>query len=185
MIIKKLDLHAHVMFEREYPAIAGSGGSLGYFLTPEELRPMYDRIGVEKGVALPIVSPEYMSPQFSNRVARIAAERFPDTIGWWFLNVDPRWMDNSPEANLSVPMEYYKSLGAKGLGELTTNLPVDDPYMQNLFFHAEKNELPIIFHVGNYLPLSEYLDNAVETGRISQKAYNKICRENLLALVEG
>jgi len=36
---------------------------------------------------------------------------------------------------------------------------------------------------GDYLPLSGYLDAAVEGGHISQKAYDKICRENLLALI--
>ena len=197
-------------------------------------------------------------------------------------------------------MEYYKSRGAKGIGELTANLPVDDPMMQNLFFHAEKCGLPVLFHIGwaggndygivddlglpkieatlkkfpklklighsqkwwseisgdnteairgdrpktpvvpggravellrnypnmygdlsagsggnavmrdpafgyrfleefqdklffgvdycelsNFMPLSHFLDDAVESGRISQKAYNKICRENLLALMEG
>ena len=66
MIIQKLDLHAHVMLEREY-------GPIG--LTCEELRVMYDRIGVEKGVALPIVSPEYEADQFSVRAARIRPHR--------------------------------------------------------------------------------------------------------------
>jgi len=39
--------------------------------------------------------------------------------------------------------------------------------------------------IKNYRELSHFLDEGVENGRISQKAYNKICRENLLALVEG
>ena len=296
MILKKLDIHAHVLLEKEYPCM-GHGLEMG--LTCEELRTMYDAIGVERGVALPIVSPEHMSDQFSSTAARMCCEQFPETIGWWFCNVDPRWLTNSPDADLSIPMEYYKSLGAKGLGEFTTNLPVDNPMMQNLFYHAEKCGLPILFHIGkqggdygivdelglykieatlkkfpklklighsqkwwaeisgdcnaenrngypegpvtpggrlvellrnypnmygdlsagsganaimrdpafgykfleefqdklffgvdycelgNYMPLSHYLDDAVEGGHISQKAYNKICRENLLALVEG
>ena len=37
--------------------------------------------------------------------------------------------------------------------------------------------------LSNYRKLSAFLDEGVEMGRISQKAYNKICRENLLALV--
>lgn len=145
MILKKLDIHAHVIAEKEYPCW-GVDNSFG--LLPEELRGMYDGIGVEKGVALPIVSPEHMTDQFTVRAARLAAEEHPDTIGWWFCNVDPRWLANDPSANLSIPMEYYKSRGAKGLGELTTNLPIDNPMMQNLFFHAEKCGLPILFHIG-------------------------------------
>ena len=295
MIIKKLDIHAHVVLEKEYPCW---GATNGMGLVCEELRGMYDRIGVEKGVALPIVSPEHMTDQLSVRAARTAAETHPETIGWWFCNIDPRWLTNSPDADLSIPMEYYKSLGAKGIGELTANLPVDDPMMQNLFCHAEKCGLPVLFHIGwaggndygivddlgllkieatlkkfpklklighsqkwwseisgdnteairgdrpktpvvpggravellrnypnmygdlsagsggnaimrdpafgykfleefqdklffgvdycelsNYMPLSHFLDDAVEGGHISQKAYNKICRENLLALM--
>ena len=145
MILKKLDIYAHVLLEKEYPCM-GHGLEMG--LTCEELRTMYDAIGVERGVALPIVSPEHMSDQFSNTAARMCCEQFPETIGWWFCNVDPRWLTNSPDADLSIPMEYYKSLGAKGLGEFTTNLPVDNPMMQNLFYHAEKCGLPILFHIG-------------------------------------
>ena len=43
---------------------------------------------------------------------------------------------------------YYKSLGAKGIGEFTANLPVEDPLMQNAFYHAQKCDLPILFHIG-------------------------------------
>lgn len=296
MILKKLDIHAHVLLEHEY-ACMGHGLESG--LTCDELRSMYDKIGVEKGVALPIASPEHMSNQYTVRDARLCCEQFPETIGWWFMNVDPRWLTNNDEADLSIVMEYYKSRGAKGIGELTANIPVDDPMMQNLFAHAEKCNLPILFHTGkqgddygivdelglpkieatlkrfpklrlighshkwwseisgdctwenragnpkgpvtpggrvvelmrnypnmyadlsagsgenaimrdpefgykfleefqdkiyfgvdycnikNFRVLSAFLDDAVESGKISQKAYNKICRENLLALVEG
>lgn len=289
MAYKKLDLHAHVLLEREYPC---------YGLTCDELRGMYDRIGVEKGNALPCVSPEFETDQLSVRAARLAAERYPETIGWWFCNIDPRWLSNDPTADLSIPMEYYKSRGAKGIGEVTANLSVDDPMMQNMFYHAEKCGLPVLFHIGwagggdygivddlglpkieatlkrfpklilighsqkwwseisgdnneqirgerpttpvvpggravellrnypnmygdlsagsggnavmrdpafgyrfleefqdklffgvdyceitNYMPLSAFLDDAVEGGHISRKAYNKICRENLLQLM--
>ena len=296
MVLKKLDVHVHVQLEHEYPVYMRQGATP---LTCDELREMYDRTGVEKGLALPGVSPEHGSDQLTNRDARLAAAQHPETIGWWFCNIDPRWLTNSPEADLSIPMTYYKSLGAKGIGELTANLPVDDPMMHNLFRHAEKCGLPILFHVGqqgddygivdglglhrieealqrfpklrlighshkwwseisgdcswenragnpkgpvvpggrvielmrnypnmyadlsagsgenavmrdpafgyrfleefqdklffgvdnctagNYRELSRFLDEGVEMGRISQKAYNKICRENLLALVEG
>ena len=37
--------------------------------------------------------------------------------------------------------------------------------------------------IKNYRVLSAFLDEGVENGRISQRAYNKICRENLLALI--
>ena len=297
MIVKKLDMHVHVQLAHAFPAY---NGGTDFGLTCAELRSMYDLIGVEKGVALPSVSPEHDTDQFSNEDARHCAEQFPDTIGWWFCNVDPRWLTNAPDADLSLPMEYYKSRGAKGLGELSANLPFDDPLMENLFRHAEKCGLPVLFHIGNggggdygvvdelglyklegalckfpklrfighsqkwwaeisgdcdsqtragypkgpvtpggravallrsypnmcadlsagsgenamlrdpafgyrfleefqdklyfgtdyccgynRFRLSEFLDEGVETGRLSQKAYNKICRENLLSIVEA
>ncbi|MEG1524345.1 MAG: hypothetical protein RR475_04910 [Clostridia bacterium] len=294
MILKKLDIHAHVMLEHEYPCM-GHGTEPG--LTCEELRTMYDAIGVEKGVALPIASPEHMSNLFTIRDARLCCQNYPETIGWWFLNVDPRWLNNNADSDLSIVMKYYQSLGAKGIGEFTANLPIDDPMMQNVFYHAEKCSLPILFHVGkqgddygivddlglpkieatlkrfpklmlighshkwwseisgdctwenrsgnpkgpvtpgghvvelmrnypnmygdlsagsgenaimrdptfgyhfleefqdklffgvdycglsNYRVLSAFLDEGLENGKITQKAYNKICRENLLALM--
>ncbi|MEG1524424.1 MAG: hypothetical protein RRZ24_06915 [Clostridia bacterium] len=294
MILKKLDMHVHVQLVHEYP-VYNKGTGMG--LTCPELRGMYDAIGVEKGVALPDISPEYSADQFSNRDARLAAEQYPETIGWWFCNVDPRWITNSPEANLSIPMTHFKSCGAKGIGELSANLPFDDPLMENLFHHAENCGLPVLFHIGrrgndygivddlglprlekalqkfsklrfighsqkwwseisgdntevlrgtrpktpvkvggravellrnhpnmyadlsagsgenailrdpafgyqfleefqdklyfgtdycslkNDFHLSEFLDEGVENGRMSQRAYNKICRENLLALM--
>ncbi|MDO4852575.1 MAG: hypothetical protein Q4A88_04040, partial [Clostridia bacterium] len=139
MILKKLDIHAHVTMEKAYPCM---GGGENWALTPPDLRGMYDKIGVEKGVALPLVSPEFQTDQLSNRDARMAAEQYPETIGWWFCNVDPRWLMRSPDSDFSVILNYYKSLGAKGIGEFTASMRVDDPLMQNVFKHAEKCDLP-------------------------------------------
>jgi predicted TIM-barrel fold metal-dependent hydrolase len=38
-------------------------------------------------------------------------------------------------------------MGAKGIGEVCPNLPMNDPKVENLFAHAEKNSLPLIFHI--------------------------------------
>ena len=145
MIRKKMDIHAHVVLEHAYPCM---GGGKNHGLTPPELRAMYNQIGVEKGNALPLVSPEFQTDQMSNDAARRAAEMYSDTIGWWFCNVDPRWLSNSPESDFSVILNYYKSLGAKGIGEFTANLPVSDPLMQNVFYHAQKCDMPVLFHIG-------------------------------------
>ncbi len=297
MIVQKIDIHAHNVFQHEY---AGMGDGRYYPTTVEEIRKMYDAVGVEKGVQLPLVSPEHHNDLLTNREARLLVEKHPETVGWWFCNVDPRWLKNTADADLSIVMEYYKSLGAKGIGELTANIYIDDPMMQNLFYHAEKCGLPILFHIGkaggddygivddlglprleeslkkfpklifighshkwwseisgdcsnetrgsnpkgpvvpggrvvelmrkypnmygdlsagsgenaimrdpefgykfleefqdklffgldycnvsNYRYLSNFLDEAVESGKISQIAYNKICRENALKLLEG
>lgn len=297
MIIRKIDLHSHNVEARTYPAF---GDGRYYPPTVEEIRKMYDAVGVEKGVQLPLVSPEHHCDILSNKDARNLVDKYPETVGWWFCNVDPRWLKNTADADLSIVMNYYKSIGAKGIGELTANLYIDDPMMQNLFYHAEKCGFPILFHIGkaggddygivddlglprlekslqkfpklrfighshkwwseisgdctyenrsgnpkgpvvpggrvvelmrkypnmyadlsagsgenaimrdpefgykfleefqdklyfgldycnntNFRLLSDFLDNAVETRKITQKAYNKICRENALQLLEG
>lgn len=295
MIVKKIDLHAHVIPEPSYSRVIG-----GTFVTPQQIRKMYDAWGVEKGVQLPLASPEFECDQCTNHDAERLVRDYPETIGWWFCNIDPRWGTNSPDCDLSHYLMYFKEHGAKGVGEVTTNLPIDDPYMQNLFYHCERCDLPILFHMGqlgggdygivddfhmpklekvlqdfpklrvighsqkwwaeisgdcteeerngyptgkvvpggrtvellrnypnmygdlsagsggnavmrdpefgyrfleefqdklyfgidicdasNVMELSHWLDDAVENGHISQTAYNKICRENALKLLEG
>ncbi len=143
MIIPKIDLHAHVIPDKEYPRLDGH-----HFLTPDEIRIKYDAIGVEKGVQLPIASPEFECDLLTNKEARLLVETVPETIGWWFCNIDPRWGTNRPDANLSMFLEYFKSCGAKGVGEVTANMYFDDPYMENLFYHCEKCQLPLLFHMG-------------------------------------
>lgn len=147
MLVKKIDFHAHVAWEAGYPSEPTNFG-VQLPITCPELRKKYDRLGIEKGVALPLVSPEGLSDQFSNFTSRLCREHFPETIGWWFCNMDPRWLTNSADTDFSGAMAFYKSKGAKGIGELTANLRVDDPLMRNFFKHAEKAGLPILFHIG-------------------------------------
>jgi hypothetical protein len=37
--------------------------------------------------------------------------------------------------------------GAKGVGELTANVKIDDPLTMNLFKHIEKNNMPTTIHI--------------------------------------
>ena len=144
MKVKKIDIHCHVVPRPSFPRLV-DGGS---FLTAEQMRAKYDQMGVEKGVMLTGVSPEYQCEDLTNRNAMEVVENHPETVGWWFCNIDPRWGANSPDANLSYYLEHYKKLGAKGVGEITTNLPIDDPFMQNLMYHCEKCNMPLLFHMG-------------------------------------
>lgn len=111
-----------------------------------EIKEIYEQIGVSKGVILPSVSPECgLNPQPSEGAYRLV-QKYPDLF-YWFCNIDPRNLENSPKANLSYMLEYYKDLGAKGVGEVTTNLYFDDPYMENLFYHCQKCKMPLLFHI--------------------------------------
>lgn len=138
-----VDIHVHTrMFEG--PRQDSEFGS--YFATPDELMEKLKPQGVRAVVALPCVNPECIWVVQSVQEILLAAERFPDFI-IPFMNVDPRQNTNSADANLSHQMQYYKERGCKGIGEVAANLPFDDPLMENLFKHAQANELPITFHI--------------------------------------
>ena len=142
--IRKIDIHAHVT---AFPDWAPPNPGSGYPMPgPEELIGMYDRLGIERGVLLPIVSPEGQPVSMTNEACLSVVTKYPDRFSW-FCNVDPRALNNDPGADLSVLLEHYKRLGAKGLGELTSNLLADDPRMDNLFSHCEEAGLPVLFHI--------------------------------------
>lgn len=144
-VFKKIDLHAHIVAFPEWtPAHWGSHYRM---LSPEELIEMYDRLDIERGVLLPIVSPEGQTVTMSNEGCIMAATKYPDRFSW-FCNIDPRAMENNTRpTNFSYVLEHYKKLGAKGLGELTSNIYVDDPRMDNLFSHCEEVGMPVLFHI--------------------------------------
>jgi len=135
-----IDIHVHT---RLLPG-PREGGKQAYG-TPQQLIERYDKLGIEKAVILPGVSPECAYyPQSNEEVIGIARDtgRFIP-----FCNIDPRAMKNSPDAPLGDLMRYYKDQGCKGIGEATANLPFSDDKVRNLFRHAEECELPVTFHI--------------------------------------
>ncbi len=152
-----IDIHVHTRIF-EGPRQDTEFGSK--FATPEELMVKLRPQGVRAVVALPSISPECNSCPQSVQEILLAAERFPDFI-IPFMNVDPRQNSNSPDANLSHQMQYYKARGCRGIGEVTANLLFDDPLLENLFRHAEANELPLTFHIapkqGGYYGIVDHL----------------------------
>lgn len=142
--IRKIDIHAHVTV---YPNLVPKLQSTGQrFLSEQELLAFYDRLNIEKGILLPLISPEGQWFQMTNENCIMASKENPDRF-LWFCSVDPRSGANSPEADLSYIIEHYKRLGAKGVGELTANIAVDDPRMDNLFFHCDRCRMPVLIHI--------------------------------------
>lgn len=141
--LKKIDLHAHVTIFPQWIPHHSDGNRI---LTPQELIGMYDTLDIERGVLLPIVSPEGQPLVITPESCIFAAEQYPDRFSW-FCNVDPRALENHASEDLTYLLEHYKKLGAKGVGEVTSNLFVDDPKMDNLFSHCEEAELPVLFHI--------------------------------------
>ena len=52
------------------------------------------------------------------------------------------------EFRLCPHATLLQTKGAKGVGELTSLLPFDDPLVMNMMSHIEAEELPMIFHIG-------------------------------------
>ncbi len=143
--VKKIDIHAHVTAFPQYTP--ESPYFKQRFLDGAELIRFYDELNIEKGVLLPIVAPEAQHTMMTTEACMYVADQYPDRF-LWFCNVDPRMLNNTPTAALSYLLDYYKSRGAKGMGELTTQLLADDPKLDNLYSCLEEVDLPLTIHIG-------------------------------------
>ncbi|RAV19666.1 amidohydrolase family protein [Paenibacillus contaminans] len=130
-----IDIHAHA-YRKPVPFVV-------QFCTPEELIQRYDELGIERGVLLPVVSPEIYFPQANEDILDMA-EQYPDRF-IPYCNVDPRALTNCAEAPLENVLAYYKEKGCKGLGEVMLNAELMNPLVQNLFRAAESVGLPVVF----------------------------------------
>ena len=141
--IKLIDIHAHVTAHPEYSPKVYEGTRK---LCAEELIKIYDELNVEKGVLLPLVSPESSSEIVSNGDVLDVVNKHKGRFSW-FCNIDPRMAGNKVDADFSFLLNHYKEFGAKGIGELTAHLYVDHPMMDNLFYHASQADLPVTIHI--------------------------------------
>ena len=142
--VKKIDIHAHCIPFPEYsPKYEDNGCTMP---SAETMLDFYERLGIEKGVLLPIVAPEAQLCVMPPECSKYLADLYPDRF-LWFCNVDPRAYSNAKDAKLGYLLEHYISLGAKGLGELTSNLYTDDPKVDNLFSFCEELGLPVTIHI--------------------------------------
>ena len=132
------DIHAHV-YKYQYPAAEG----VTLFISPDELVETHDKLGIDRAVLLPLVSPEVYVPQSVGEVIDIANESNGRFIP--FCNVDPRALTNTTDAPLGLLLEHYKKLGCKGLGEVLPNMSWENPYMQNLLKHTQAIGFPLLF----------------------------------------
>ena len=146
---KKIDMHAHTIASRGIP----NGPQGGYWPMPEELMEMYKELGIERSVLLPMICTEFYLETSTNREIRDIVAKYPETFSW-FCNIDPRQGTRSPDYDFSYVLNYYKSIGAKGVGEICANVFFDDPLALNLFKHCEACNMPVLFHIG--YPGGEY-----------------------------
>ena len=133
-----IDVHAHV-YKYQYPDPSGEM----LFITIGDLTRRHDELGIERAILLPIVSSEVYMPQSVGEIIDIADASNGRFIP--YCNIDPRVYSNSSDAPIGRLIEYYKSLGCMGIGEVMPNLPWSDPRFQNLLRHVEDAGFPLIF----------------------------------------
>ena len=142
-LVKKIDIHAHT---KKHLGPARADGT--NFATPEQLLMIFEKFGIEKAVLLPIVSPEGQYFPLACEDAEGLVAEYPQRFAW-FCNIDPRAAGNSEKTDFGAMLDEYIRRGAKGLGEITANLYMDDPRVFALFAACQQRNLPVTFHIGH------------------------------------
>lgn len=129
----KIDLHLHLTL-RQIPKIGKLNLASG-----KNMLPHLDELGIDKGVLMS--SGEKKVPIGNNQSNRKICRQFPDRYAW-MCNLDPVHQETVYDR-----LAEYKAQGAIGIGELTINRRLDDPFLQAVFAAAEKLELPVTIHM--------------------------------------
>jgi predicted TIM-barrel fold metal-dependent hydrolase len=118
-------------------------------VTVENLLARLDEEGIDRAVILPFGdAPEAMEPPYlfsaqASIVSQIETSlRYPERL-IPFGNVDPRMGGNAGKADFSWILDRFVAMGCVGIGEVTANLPADDPRVINLFRQCGAYGLPV------------------------------------------
>ena len=131
--MKKIDLHLHLT-PFQLPRL----GKMN-LTSAKNMIPHLEELGIEKGVLMS--SAEGGLPFGTNKANRKICAQFPDRYAW-MCAVDPKGKEPVYDR-----LARFKAQGAIGVGELTTNRRLDDPFLQELFAAAERLELPVTIHM--------------------------------------
>ena len=132
-MMKKIDLHLHLT-PFQIPKLGKMNLTSGTNMLPH-----LDELGIEKGVLMS--SAEKGLPFGTNKANLAICKKHPDRYAW-MCALKPE----HPET-VYDRLAMYKSQGAIGVGELTTNRRLDDPFLQALFAAAEKLDMPVTIHM--------------------------------------
>jgi len=145
MDIQKIDVHVHSSM---WPGAKIQPGAV--LASPEELLKSYQELNIEKGILMPLISPEYRFCVQTNDEMEYLANKYSDTF-YWFCNIDPRMGRNSTRTDFSEFLQEYKDRGALGVGEVTANMPMDEPRMEHLFAACAEFDMPVTIHIAHQL----------------------------------
>lgn len=131
--MKKIDLHLHLT-----PFQIPKLGKLN-LTSGKNMLPHLEELGIEKGVLMS--SAEGGMPFGTNKANRKICQQFPDRYAW-MCAVSPKGKEPVYDR-----LARFQQQGAIGIGELTCNHRLDDPFLQELFAAAEKLGMPVTMHM--------------------------------------
>lgn len=131
--MKRIDLHLHLT-----PFQIPKLGKMN-LASAKNMIPHLDGLNISKGVLMS--GAEKGLPFGTNKANRAICQRYPDRYAW-MCALKP----DHPET-VYERLALFKSQGAIGVGELTTNRRLDDPFLQALFAAAEKLNMPVTIHM--------------------------------------
>jgi len=125
----------------------------------EDLIARLDDEGIDKAFLLPVynASPEgaplgvVCAQGMSVREQVVDAARYADRI-IPFGNMDPRWGRNSADTDFGPVLDWFVDHGCKGIGEVTANLPFDDPRVINMFRQIGERGLVVTIESTGFAP---------------------------------
>ena len=132
-----IDMHAVCVREQMAPV-----GGRHFACDVAQQLALYGRLGVEKGVIMPIANAECAPTGQANEEVLRIVKAHPDRFAA-FCNLDPRNCYNSPSANFVEVLEQYREKGCRGVGAVCAKLAITDLRVQNLFRSCEATALPI------------------------------------------
>ena len=131
--MKKIDLHLHLT-PFQIPKLGKMNPA-----SAKNMIPHLEELGIKKGVLMS--SAESGLPFGTNKANKTICDKFPGRY-YWMCNVSPKG-----KGSVYDRLARYKAEGAIGIGELTYNHKLTDPFLQEVFAAAEQLELPITMHM--------------------------------------
>ena len=131
--MKKIDLHLHLT-----PFQIPKLGKLN-LASGKNMIPHLEELDIEKGVLMS--SGEGGLPFGTNKANKKICDWFPNRYAW-MCNISPKGKEPVYDR-----LARFKAQGAIGIGELTYNHKLTDPFLQEVFAAAEKLDLPITIHM--------------------------------------
>ena len=131
--MKKVDLHLHATLWN-IPRF----GKM-HLSSAKKMIPHLEELGIRKAVLMS--GCEKKLPMGKNDTNRKICEKYPEHFAWMCM-LDPV----NPET-VYDRLALYKKQGAVGVGEVSINKRLDNPFLQAMFVAAEKLEMPVTIHM--------------------------------------